>query len=777
VSGDAMLIWADKSKSNMLRYSIWNGVAWKTKSGASGSEGVPGYFGGEPQWIQIASRPGHDEIVVAIADGDDNVYAGGSSVDYVVVWDGDDWGDVLELDRTGSNALEQPSISVAYESYSGRAMVVYGVSGSTNIRYRIWNAGGWGAAQTLSPPSGITGIPYWTDLKANCNMGYLNYIILGVHTSNKEVWFNVWNGTSWISGYKPTTSTYSTDGSSMAVAFESNSGDGIVVWGVSGSAVIKYALWNGVWMTANALNPVGNKKLVRGMELYADPAPDSGGVMLVWQDEKELYADFWDNGWLQKSVDKLDTTNIVTDQPFTFMWTMDEKNAIAVAPSISTPPPSSSPSTSAQPSIALPDGTAIWTVKDVTNAKYRDFKGTYFDAALTGPNIGINADNKRRWLYVQGATSPNADEKFVVGVTDEKRMTAMKYSSGSWALTHPTGGNYLDSGADVSSNVFNNAIVGYESQSGCAMLVWNDGKSKKPKYSIWGGSSWATGVMELSSYPATVDSVEPLSFDIASDPNSNALILLIVDKSKALYTAYWNGNVWTGPSPINLGAGNTLQSETGAAVAFESTSGDALLVYGRNDASNVRYLTRINGTSTWSTDTVIPSFTLGNKAERTMLRSDPTSNRVVLGVIDGAKRGWTAIWNGASWTSQIELPSVQGQLTGNAYPSIAVAFESFSGKALAVYGEKDSTLVLSQIWNGSTWVKGKNAGTVAKTTLMTLTSNPSTNEIMMLVQDEGKDLFAWLWDGTWSSFPVLNDAVNNDVEGTLPFVYLWDTGY
>ena len=60
------------------------------------------------------------------------------------------------------------------------------------------------------------------------------------------------------------------------------------------------------------------------MQLYADPAPDSDGIMLLWQDEKELYADFWDGAtmqWLQLSMDKLETINIVTDQPFTFTWT------------------------------------------------------------------------------------------------------------------------------------------------------------------------------------------------------------------------------------------------------------------------------------------------------------------------------------------------------------------------------------------------------------------------------------------------------------------------
>ena len=112
-SGDALIVWGDKNKrANRLRYSVWNGSSWTT------ANGVPGYTGGEPLWMQIASKPGYNEIVVAIADGDDNVDLGGSTVDYVVVWDGDndEWGDVLELDSSGSNYTEQPSISVAYES-------------------------------------------------------------------------------------------------------------------------------------------------------------------------------------------------------------------------------------------------------------------------------------------------------------------------------------------------------------------------------------------------------------------------------------------------------------------------------------------------------------------------------------------------------------------------------------------------------------------------------------------------------------------------------------
>ena len=132
------------------------------------------------------------------------------------------------------------------------------------------------------------------------------------------------------------------------------------------------------------------------------------------------------------------------------------------------------------------NGTSIWTVKDDRYAIYSDFNGTNYGSAVKGStaalgtdrvNIGIEAG--KEWMYVQGASAPNRDEKFIIGITRAKRITAMKFNGTSWDLAHPTtGGTYLDDGlSGISSVDFNNAIVGYESQSGRAMLVWNNGKN------------------------------------------------------------------------------------------------------------------------------------------------------------------------------------------------------------------------------------------------------------------------------------------------------------
>ena len=390
-------------------------------------------------------------------------------------------------------------------------------------------------------------------------------------------------------------------------------------------------------------------------------------------------------------------------------------------------------------------------MKNDNFALYSDFNGLNFGA----DTVDVGQKDGEEWMYVQGASAPNSDEKFVIGVTSNKRITAMKFDGTSWALAHPTtGGTFLDDGSSsITSNAYNNAIVAYESLSGRAMLVWNNGKKKRPRYAVWEGSSWATGIMELSNYPVLADNDEPQWFDIASDPNSNAIMLLIVSKDKVLYTAYWNGNIWDGSALVG---GSNPNNPAAAAVAYESMSGDALLVYGDATSSFfVKYRTRTNGTNTWSNETDIPSFMLGNKATRAILRADPTnSDNVVLGVVDDAKKGWVAIWNGTVWQNQQQLlnSNSNDQLTDNAYPSMAVAFEGVSGNALVVYGDASAaTQVLSQRWNKTTsmWADTGQSITApgGNTLAMALTPNPTTNNIMVLVQDNGDGLYAWLWDG------------------------------
>ena len=80
-------------------------------------------------------------------------------------------------------------------------------------------------------------------------------------------------------------------------------------------------------------------------------------------------------------------------------------------------------------------------MKNDNFALYSDFNGLNFGA----DTVDVGQKDGEEWMYVQGASAPNSDEKFVIGVTSTKRITAMKFDGNSWALAHPTtGGTFLD---------------------------------------------------------------------------------------------------------------------------------------------------------------------------------------------------------------------------------------------------------------------------------------------------------------------------------------------
>ena len=387
------------------------------------------------------------------------------------------------------------------------------------------------------------------------------------------------------------------------------------------------------------------------MTLNSDPSSESDRIMLlVANRDRDLYSVVWEaQHWGVKTPIKNDATNgNMMTQSFTFLWDQDDGDAIIIAPTTSPAPssspyPTSMPSKSSQPSSSLqPGGTSIWAALDVPNARYSNFDGVNFGPVITGPVIDdILAVTNKEWKYVSGATAPGRDEKIVVGVTDGDDITAIMWNGTNWGPITFNGTNVLSStNNDVD---WNNAIVAYESFSGDAVLIWNDGSTtKKPRYRVWNGATW-TGPFDFLSYPG----VEPYWFDIASNPQNDEIVLAIVDSAKALYTAYWNGTSWSG----GWGATVTLKNHAGVGIAYKSLSNSAVLVYGKDSAGIVSYKTQTAGTNTWGTESSI-SFSpasFSSKALRVMLRSDPNSNRLVLGFIDEANDAWVGIWNGTNW--------------------------------------------------------------------------------------------------------------------------------
>src|SRR5262249_4068501 len=169
--------------------------------------------------------------------------------------------------------------------------------------------------------------------------------------------------------------------------------------------------------------------------------------------------------------------------------------------------------------------------------------------------------------------------------------------------------------------------------------------------------------------------------------------------------AVWNGSAWT-PIAIKIGAtttqnlGKPSQKQWwGAAVAYETNSGRAVLVW--NTGTTLNY-SIWNGTS-WTAAATIPAYTgLGPRQSRQASTPLAGSNEIVMVGSDKNKVDSALVWNGSSWGNQVQLDNNGG----HNFTDVNVAYEQQSGRAMVVFASGTAGDVGFQIWNGTSWTAG-----------------------------------------------------------------------
>jgi uncharacterized protein YjlB len=299
-SGRAMLVYRNGSgTTNNLSYRIWDGTSWSGPSTIL----TPGSFD-HPQ-LRLASSPSSDEMVLVHTDE--------ARWDAVHVWDGMSWSSNTNL-HNGSGAVGNTDVYVTYEQQSGHAMVVYGGS-SGDVLYRIWDGASWSGQGVVSAPAGVSGVTRWTTLASDPGS---DRIALGVNSDNSEVWFAVWNGSSWEASVEAASATPHADRQAVAVAFESGSGQALAAYAGTADQVL-YQTWSaGSGWSGELLGPdLGDHP--DSLTLDADPNSDTVMLSVVDQSKNVTFA-AWDGAsWATVSQQETDAgTN--TGQPFLFLW-------------------------------------------------------------------------------------------------------------------------------------------------------------------------------------------------------------------------------------------------------------------------------------------------------------------------------------------------------------------------------------------------------------------------------------------------------------------------
>lgn len=291
-----------------------------------------------------------------------------------------------------------------------------------------------------------------------------------------------------------------------------------------------------------------------------------------------------------------------------------------------------------------------------------------------------------------------------------------------------------------------------------AMFAYGEGTINTPRYRVWNGSSWSDE-RSASSTSANIQWVV-----LKSNPKSNEKVMGTLASTGAIHVQVWNGSTWSPALALGSGVGTTNDAYRGFDIAYEQTSGRAMVVYvPSSTATDPQYI--IWNGSAWSAPATIDIPTTG-VIYWVKLASRPNSNQIALMTLDANSDIAAIIWNGSTWSNSRTLTTTASTATRECF---AVEYEQQSGYAMFVWGEVATDLYYWR-WNGSAWIGESkmlldipSQGGVSNWII--LKADPNSNKLMLGVQDAGADLNTREWNGmawdTATEHPEHDDAVEN----------------
>lgn len=260
----AMMVYTKYYGNTVPYFRLWNGSAWGPERAA-----IP--VAGSISFLTVKMARTRNEAILAIQDSGGNVTA--------QRWDGTAWVEQQSIDTIPAAADRNMfGVDVAYETARDRAVIVKNAASGGGEEYTttIWDGTRWISAGTNSLTANV-GRPRWVRLAAN-PLPTSNDIAMQVLTSNSDVYGMLWTGAGWSSmsvtnGWGNQADTNIRQ--AIAVAYESQSGHALFVWGTDQNDEAQWRTWNGSSLSAiNTLTFSINGELIHWAQLAPDPYSD-----------------------------------------------------------------------------------------------------------------------------------------------------------------------------------------------------------------------------------------------------------------------------------------------------------------------------------------------------------------------------------------------------------------------------------------------------------------------------------------------------------------------
>src|SRR5881296_3440837 len=319
------------------------------------------------------------------------------------------------------------------------------------------------------------------------------------------------------------------------------------------------------------------------------------------------------------------------------------------------------------------------------------------------------------------------------------------------------------------STTTSEAAIAYRSNTGTSTV-------SSPKTRSWDGSSWGSEA-EASTAGSPIRAVR-----VAPSPMSSSWRIIVTESDDGWLDAY----VCTPTCTVTNNIGQVWSTAPGTPerrfdIAYENTSGDALLVYGvlsTDPTHDIAYRTYSGGS--WGAEQYLDDTGRGTDVQYTQIDLAPKKGSDIIGMIGGddtfdEANAW--IWDGSAWGSYTQITI---SMESPNYRQVALAWESGSGNLLAVAAVASSNDIISKeystSWSGtSQFTCASGTGMTKHTYWLSLKANSlaTANDMVLGLVQENYDLNTCYWTGSaWANF-VQHDN-DYDAVPTRAFDFAWE---
>ena len=295
--------------------------------------------------------------------------------------------------------------------------------------------------------------------------------------------------------------------------------------------------------------------------------------------------------------------------------------------------------------------------------------------------------------------------------------------------------------SSTSTTTKTDAFIGYRSNTGTGLL-------SSPKNRNWNGNAVAWGgENEMPTAGSPVRFTRVAYCPIENRSFEKIVVTLSDDGYLDAYV--WDGTEWNVTN--NIGQVWTSAPTTANRpydIAYESLSGQALLVYGTTvagGANDLAYRTWTFGTG-WNSELYYDDASHGTKVTITFvgLASDLNTDKIGMAYIESTNSDANAVvWDGSSWGNFVEIT---GTVAITTEECVAIACETVSGAFMAVAGEGQfiKWTRFTTSWS-SVGIFDINSGATTAMNWLKLAQSQG-NRLMLTSVDGATDLCTAVWD-------------------------------